>query len=171
MMIAGVSNIDTEVLEKSFRNKRHLSSTIKRGRKPAIENLRLVLKNWWTREQIPDSELGYKNIQRYRGLVYKYLKEPGTSEISESLKLLIDEYKDFISNKPDEDNSIVVKPNLELVKNLKVESNKQKKNKINKNKTKKETKSSITTKPNEIKVPDFIEQLKSLGVKEFTIKF
>lgn len=170
MMIAGVSNIDTEVLEKSFRNKRHLSSTIKRGRKPAIENLRLVLKNWWTRGQIPDSELGYKNIQRYRGLVYKYLKEPDTSEISESLKLLIDEYKEFISNKPEEDNSIVVKPNLELVKNLKVESNKKKDNK-NKINNKNKTKSSTIAKSNGVKIPDFIEQLKSLGVKEFTIKF
>ena len=170
MVIAGVTNINTDSLEKLFRDKRHLSSTIKRGRKPAIENLRIVLKNWWTREQIPDSELGYKNIQRYRGLVYKYLREPNTTELSGGLKLLIDEYKEFISNKPEEDNSIVVKPNLELVKNLKVDSNKQKKNKVNKtNKTK--IKSSVAIKSNEIKVPDFIEQLKSLGVKEFTIKF
>lgn len=166
MMIAGVSNIDTDLLEKSFRDKRHLSSTIKRGRKPAIENLRLVLKNWWTREQIPDSELGHKNIQRYRGLVYKYLREPDTSEIPESLKLLIDEYKEFITNEPDKDNSIVVKPNLELVKNLKVSSNKRKKNKTNN-----KTKSSVTVKSDEIKIHNFIKQLKSLGVKEFTIKF
>lgn len=170
MVIAGVTSINTDVLEKSFRDKRHLSSKIKRGRKPAIENLRLVLKNWWTREQISESELGYKNLQRYRSLVYKYLKEPETSEVSESLKLLIDEYKDFISNKPDEDNSIAIKPNLELVKNLKVSSNKCKKNKINKT-NKNKIKSSVAIKPNEIKVPDFIEQLKSLGVKEFTIKF
>ena len=170
MIIAGVSNINTDTLEKSFRDKRHLSNTIKRGRKPAIENLRIVLKNWWTREQIPSSELGYKNIQRYRGLVYKYLKEPNTEELSGSLKLLIDEYKEFISNKPEGDNSIVVKPNLELIKNLKVDSNKQKKNKSNKiNKTK--SKSTVVIKSNEMKASDFIEQLKSLGVKEFTIKF
>jgi len=100
MIIPGVSNVKDSLIktEESFRQNRAVSnSEIKKGPHCKINNMREVLKNWFTPHDIPEQVLSKKNKQRYRGLVYAYLRDKNTNKCPSAFKPLIEEYLPFLS--------------------------------------------------------------------------
>ena len=151
--IPGVSKVDLSSIEKTFREKRVVSRDIKKGRSCKVENMRLVLKHWNTPQEISDKQIKKKNLSRYRSLVYAYLKDENTNKVPQGYKPIIEEYKNFITNSEN--------------MNEKTHINKVDKS-INKSKTSIKRDASYEKPEYFIKM---LSQLKSLGVKEFNIKF
>ena len=167
--LPGVSKIDLTSIEKTFRGKRLLSQNMRKGANCKIDKMRLVLKHWWTPRDISEKEMKKKNVDRYRSLVYAYLRDSETKKVPSGYKPIIEEYRDFVTTPPDKK---VLKESVSKTKISKV------KNQIKPTFEKSEIKPTLEVK-NQIKptlekyegVFEILKQFKLLGVKEFNIKF
>ena len=158
--LPGVSKIDLTSIEKTFRGKRLLSQNMRKGANCKIDKMRLVLKHWWTPRDISEKEIKKKNVDRYRSLVYAYLRDSETKKVPSGYKPIIEEYRDFVTTPPDK-------------KVLKESASKTKISKV-KNQIKPTLEVKNQIKPTLEKyegVFEILKQFKLLGVKEFNIKF
>ena len=161
MELAQVTSIfNSNVVEKNFRDSRMISTPedlqSRKGRRPNIDAMRIILQNWWTPENIPETQISASSKASYRWMVRKYLKG-GKTTLSDKQIPLIEEYRDFITTQPEE---VVANPK-KLGKVV---------TKTNEAKTDKKAKD-IKTDKNFFIPAEFIKYIKDLGVKEFTLKF
>lgn len=156
ILIPGVTNIPSLSMEKAFRQNKTVSVEMKKGPRCKIENMREILKNWFTPNKIPESKMSKKNKSRYRGLVYAYLKDKNTDKCPQAYKALIEEYTPHILNN-------------DLNKELKVNKFKSKNNSLSKPCSKSKVDDKFKHSMQVVK--DFSIQLKQAEVTEFRIKF